>query len=177
MLSRHHLIIGYTKMASEILCWKAIITCFIIRNSNCIFHISLIGSFNWNCTATRLSLTVSCIEFSVSGPFIPPLLRLLWLTSPLTFIQLLSLSCADITSFETLFSRVWHCFDLARVTLCGIGQKHSWHHCCPCLHHNSKHHWIYLLSLTSLRANSAAHSDFTWWKTDLLINMKPSVSS
>jgi len=37
--------------------------------------------------------------------------------------QTLPLSCADITSYETLFSRVCHCSDLARVTLCGIGQK------------------------------------------------------
>ncbi len=40
-------------------------------------------------------------------------------------IRLLPLSCADITSFETLFSRVCHCFDLASVTLCGIGQKNT----------------------------------------------------
>lgn len=73
-----------------------------------------------------LSFIVTFIHISVSGS------HTVLALSPLTFSWLLP-SCADITSFEALFSRVWYWFDLGWVTLCGIWQKHHWHHCCSSL--------------------------------------------
>ncbi len=72
----------------------------------------------------------------MSVPSLSLVLCLLWLTSPLTFIRLALISLP----LRPYLAECVIVLILQASPCVVLDKKHSWHHCCTCLHYNSKHH-------------------------------------